>query len=958
MKNFKLIQLFSLFAGLALSLNSCVNDDDFDIPPTEEFEEFISLGGSAPIFNSCFVEDFESFPIDRDNFDQYENLTTIGTEKWTVSEFRGNKYLAMSSFRSGEKNIAYFVVPVDFDKADVFSFQSQDRFNGGEVLKVFVTTDYTIDEDIIRDATLTDITSSFTIARGTTGGTTEPFVMSGDYSLGGVTGNGFIVFRYEGSDNGITTTMHIDNILIADTDDDACTVNDPVTIGGGGGSAMAQTCQLEDFELFEVDQDLFDIYENVAPAGDQLWRVREFQNNKYIESSAFNGSTVQDEWFLYKVDFDNADTFSFKSKDGFNNGDPLSVLYSNDHVVGENILESTWTDITSSFTIATGTSSGFADNFTGSGDYDLSGISGEGFIAFRYQGGAATITTTIQIDDILVIDNDDTSCDLNSSASCSLQDFSSFGENTTEFSGYQNISVQGASPWEVREFSGNSYIQSSAFNAAGPIENWFILGADFDVAQGFSFSSNHGFDNGAPLSILYSTDYNEMGDPSTAMWTDITNEFTISSGNAGGFAMFETSGEYNLSSLSGRGYIAFQYSGDGAGITTSIQIDDIAFTNSSGSGDCTFDLMPIVVPNSPVLLISELADPNNESGARFVEIYNPGTADVDLTGWALRRWTNGNADPQSTDAELIGMIPAGGTFVVSNNAATFEATYGFAPSQDIGTGGPADSNGDDQIALVNPEGNIVDLFGVPGEDGSGTNHEFEDGRALRNASIMMGNPTYDFSEWMIWNDTGAEGTTGDPQDAPGAFTPGMHPDSGGGGGGSADFELIISGVMDGPLSGGTPKVIELYVGMDIADLSAYGLGSANNGGGTDGQEFTLSGSASAGDYIYISTEEPNFTAFFGFAPNFTDGFASINGDDAIELFKDGAVIDTFGDIAVDGSGQAWEYLDGWAYRNNTTMPGGVSFVVSEWTYSGINALDGETSNATAATPFPIGTYQP
>jgi hypothetical protein len=59
--------------------------------------------------------------------------------------------------------------------------------------------------------------------------------------------------------------------------------------------------------------------------------------------------------------------------------------------------------------------------------------------------------------------------------------------------------------------------------------------------------------------------------------------------------------------------------------------------------------------------------------------------------------------------------------------------------------------------------------------------------------------------------------------------------------------LMITGVLDGPLPGGLPKVIELYAFADIADLSIYGVGSANNGGGTDGEELTLEGSASAGD---------------------------------------------------------------------------------------------------------------
>ena len=65
------------------------------------------------------------------------------------------------------------------------------------------------------------------------------------------------------------------------------------------------------------------------------------------------------------------------------------------------------------------------------------------------------------------------------------------------------------------------------------------------------------------------------------------------------------------------------------------------------------------------------------------------------------------------------------------------------------------------------------FFGIVGEDGSNTNHEFEDGRAARNVSVTQGNPTYTFHEWQLWNDTGDSGTTNLPQDAPGVFTPGV-----------------------------------------------------------------------------------------------------------------------------------------------------------------------------------------
>ncbi|MFD3305863.1 ExeM/NucH family extracellular endonuclease [Alteromonas macleodii] len=171
-------------------------------------------------------------------------------------------------------------------------------------------------------------------------------------------------------------------------------------------------------------------------------------------------------------------------------------------------------------------------------------------------------------------------------------------------------------------------------------------------------------------------------------------------------------------------------------------------------------------------------------------------------------------------------------------------------------------------------------------------------------------------------------------------------------------DLVISGVIDGPLSGGVPKAVELFVVNDIADLSAYALGTANNGGGTDGEEFTFpaGASASAGTYIYVASEIDGFTAFFGSAPDYDTSSMGINGDDAIELFKDGSVIDTFGDINTDGSGTTWEYLDGWAYRTSGQTANGGSFEASNWTYSGVDALDGSTTNTDAATPFPAGTF--
>ena len=128
----------------------------------------------------------------------------------------------------------------------------------------------------------------------------------------------------------------------------------------------------------------------------------------------------------------------------------------------------------------------------------------------------------------------------------------------------------------------------------------------------------------------------------------------------------------------------------------------------------------------------------------------------------------------------------------------------------------------------------------------------------------------------------------------------------------ANAQLVITGVMDGPLTGGIPKFVELFACSDIPDMSIYGLGCANNGGGTDGVEFTFPADAvAAGTFIYCVDNTTAITTAFadymGFDFDYDVGFAAgTNGDDATELFlvsgTEPVVIDVHGDINLDGTG--------------------------------------------------------
>ena len=351
-------------------------------------------------------------------------------------------------------------------------------------------------------------------------------------------------------------------------------------------------------------------------------------------------------------------------------------------------------------------------------------------------------------------------------------------------------------------------------------------------------------------------------------------------------------------------------------------------------------------PADSDLIISGVIDGPLSGGIpKAIEVYVANDV-ADLSVYGLGSANNGGG----TDGEEFtfpAVAASAGDFIyVASEEPGFTSFFGFAPDY---TDSFALINGDDAVELFQ-NGSVVDVFGDINVDGNGEPWEYLDGWAYRVGGTGPDGNTFVLANWTFSGPNALDGES-DNASATTPFPIGTYA--------APAPPLVLSGVIDGPLSGGVPKAIELYVGQDIADMSVYGLGSANNGGGTDGEEFTFPAvAASAGDYIYVASEEPGFTSFFGFAPDYSDSFALINGDDAVELFENGSVIDVFGDINVDGNGEPWEYLDGWAYRVDGTGPDGETFVLANWTFSGPNALDGETTNASAATPFPIGTYSP
>ncbi|MEZ4838222.1 DUF5689 domain-containing protein [Flavobacterium sp.] len=148
----------------------------------------------------------------------------------------------------------------------------------------------------------------------------------------------------------------------------------------------------------------FPNYINDANIGSRYWANTTFGGNKYIQMTSFGGTPENNRsLFIVPVDMTAANTLSFQSKAGFVNGSVLKVYYSTDYIVGGNINDATLVDITSNFTISPGQASGYPTNFTNSGNYNIpASVTGNGFFIFEYVGAGGGITTTMQIDNIVV----------------------------------------------------------------------------------------------------------------------------------------------------------------------------------------------------------------------------------------------------------------------------------------------------------------------------------------------------------------------------------------------------------------------------------------------------------------------------------------------------------------------------------------------------------------------------
>ena len=139
--------------------------------------------------------------------------------------------------------------------------------------------------------------------------------------------------------------------------------------------------------------------------GAGLWEVREFNFNKYAQTSARNSNENPYETWLVTPGLilpeSSTPTLNFETNDGFNNGEALTIKISTNF--NGDVTTATWTNLNA--TISSGNTNGYGVVFTPSGAVNLSAYEGRTvYIAFRYKGASNGTTTTYQIDNISVVE--------------------------------------------------------------------------------------------------------------------------------------------------------------------------------------------------------------------------------------------------------------------------------------------------------------------------------------------------------------------------------------------------------------------------------------------------------------------------------------------------------------------------------------------------------------------------
>lgn len=136
---------------------------------------------------------------------------------------------------------------------------------------------------------------------------------------------------------------------------------------------------------------------------------------------------------------------------------------------------------------------------------------------------------------------------------------------------------------------------------------------------------------------------------------------------------------------------------------------------ADAAGNTDRDSLVITVRPIPRILINEVQFHGETNRDEFIELFNPGLDDVDLSGWTLRKKTSGGSESALVSSSSFeGVIPAGDYFLIATAQTEDDGSskYRGAVLPDLHFSGQTYYiAADNTILLYGPNGSLIDLVG-------------------------------------------------------------------------------------------------------------------------------------------------------------------------------------------------------------------------------------------------------
>ena len=155
---------------------------------------------------------------------------------------------------------------------------------------------------------------------------------------------------------------------------------------------------------------------------------------------------------------------------------------------------------------------------------------------------------------------------------------------------------------------------------------------------------------------------------------------------------------------------------------------------------------------------------------------------------------------------------------------------------------------------------------------------------------------------------------------------------------SGSSSLLFTEISD-PSDEANARFVELKnTSSETIDFSVNTYFLSRQIDGSSWSEFQLTGSMCSGCIRTYAKSTSEFNSSYGYTPDYVNTIIDGDGDDAYFIYSGGdhsigSVVDVYGVVDLDGTGENWEYTDKRSVRNSGLTSGVSSWDNSEWTLS-------------------------